>query len=95
MSSEALQQAAELLREALLLLSSNQGATLGVAVSRPPGRLLRLPEVQRMTGLRRSAIYDHMQRGVFPKSAKAGARITAWSEAAIQAWIAERLDSRR
>ena len=56
-------------------------------------RLLRLPEVQRLTGLRRSAIYEQMQRGIFPRSVKVGPRAATWSEAAIQAWIADRIES--
>jgi prophage regulatory protein len=55
--------------------------------------LLRLPEVQRLTGLRRSAIYEQMQKGIFPRSVKAGPRAATWSEAAVQAWISKRIDA--
>jgi prophage regulatory protein len=53
--------------------------------------LLRL-EVERLTDLRKSAIYDHMQKGGFPRSVKAGIRATMWSEAGVQGWIAARLE---
>jgi len=86
-------QATHLLREALALLCSETAPNVAV-VRRPPDRLLRLPEVQRLTGLRRSAIYEHMQHGTFPRSVKVGPRAATWSEAAIQAWIADRLDGR-
>lgn len=86
-------QATQLLREALTLLGAEEG--LEAVVSRQtPDRLLRMPEVQRLTGLRRSAIYEQMQRGTFPQSVKVGRRATTWSEAAIQGWIAERLKTR-
>jgi prophage regulatory protein len=87
-------QAVHLLREALALLDVESGFSLASITKRPPDRLLRLPEVERLTGLRRSAIYEQMQKGAFPRSVKAGPRAATWSEAAIQAWIAERLDSR-
>ncbi|KQW65079.1 transcriptional regulator [Variovorax sp. Root411] len=67
---------------------------LAQTVKRPPDRLLRLPEVERLTGLRRSAIYEQMRRGIFPRSVKAGRRIAAWPESAVQSWIAERMDGR-
>lgn len=86
-------RATHLLREVLELLSTDAELATSV-VKRSPDRLLRLPEVQRLTGLRRSAIYEHMQQGIFPRSVKVGPRAATWSEAAIQAWIADRLDGR-
>jgi prophage regulatory protein len=85
---ERMMQAAQLLREALALLAHERATSSG----RGPDRLLRLPEVQRLTGLSRSAIYQQMQGGIFPKSVKTGPRAASWSEASIQAWIADRLD---
>jgi prophage regulatory protein len=84
-------KAAYLLREALALLCNESEMDSLVQTRLPSDRLLRLPEVQRLTGLRRSAIYEQMQRGIFPRSVKAGARATTWSEAAVQAWIARRI----
>jgi predicted DNA-binding transcriptional regulator AlpA len=57
-------------------------------------RLIRLPEVMQMTGLRRSAVYEQMQRGTFPRSVKIGPRAATWPESAVQAWIAECLHRR-
>lgn len=87
-------QAARLLREALALLGEYAADEMSVD-QRSPDRLLRLPEVQRVTGLGRSAIYLQMQEGVFPRSVKAGRRAATWSEAAVQAWIAQRLEAPR
>jgi predicted DNA-binding transcriptional regulator AlpA len=93
-TTERVVQAADLLREALALLDGASVSSLMPASRRLPDRLLRLPEVERLTGLRRSAIYEQMRKGTFPRSVKAGARTATWSEAAIQVWIAERLATR-
>jgi predicted DNA-binding transcriptional regulator AlpA len=93
--SERASQAAQLIREALALLDVESESSLAFTSRRPPDRLLRLPEVERLTGLRRSAIYAQMERGTFPRSVKAGLRTATWSEAAIQFWIAERLGTQK
>jgi prophage regulatory protein len=54
-------------------------------------RILRLPEVTRVTGLCRSTIYQHMQEGRFPKSLSLGARSVGWKESQITAWFDERM----
>lgn len=51
-------------------------------------------DVGRLTGLRRSAIYEQMRRGIFPRSVKTGQRTAAWPESAVQSWIAERMNGR-
>jgi prophage regulatory protein len=53
----------------------------------PPARLLRLPEVIDRVGLRRSAIYQRMSEGRFPKSRSLGPKCAVWVEAEIDAWI--------
>lgn len=53
----------------------------------PPPRLLRLPEVIDRVGLRRSAIYQRMSEGRFPKSHSLGPKCTVWVEEEIDAWI--------
>lgn len=57
-------------------------------------RLLRLPEVIQLTGLGRSAIYDRMGRGEFPKSVPLTSTCRAWVESEVRAWIAERIARR-
>lgn len=52
-----------------------------------PGRLLRLPEVMARVGLRRSAIYQRMSDGRFPKSRSLGPKCTVWIESEIDDWI--------
>lgn len=57
-------------------------------------RLLRLPEVSRATGLGRSAIYERMTRGEFPRAVAVTPRARAWVESEVRAWIAERIAQR-
>ncbi|WPH15938.1 helix-turn-helix transcriptional regulator [Variovorax paradoxus] len=87
-------QAARLLQEALTLLCDDSTMLLAQTIKRAPDRLLRLPEVERLTGLRRSAVYEQMRRGIFPRSVKAGQRTAAWPESAVQSWIADRIRER-
>lgn len=50
-------------------------------------RLLRLPEVQFLSGLKKTSIYDRADG--FPAPVKIG-RATAWRESEVNAWIASR-----
>ena len=60
------------------------------AIPVPPApRLIRLPEVMARVGLKRSAIYQRMSEGRFPKSRSLGGKCTVWVEAEIDAWINE------
>jgi len=54
-------------------------------------RLIRLREVIAKTGLCRSAVYAEQAAGNFPPSVKIGQRSVAWSERAVDNWIADRL----
>ena len=53
--------------------------------------LLRLPDVQKMVGLKRSSIYRAVKAGGFPVPVKIGTRAVGFSEAQIQQWIADRI----
>ncbi len=87
-------QAAHLLQEALTLLRGDATLPPMQTAKRASDRLLRLPEVERLTGLRRSAIYEQMRGGIFPRSVKTGQRTAAWPESAVQSWIADRMNGR-
>lgn len=52
-----------------------------------PTRLLRLPDVMARVGMKRSAIYQRMSEGRFPKSRSLGPKCAVWVEAEIDAWI--------
>ncbi|TXJ04654.1 MAG: AlpA family phage regulatory protein [Alicycliphilus sp.] len=55
-----------------------------------PAKLIRLPRVEDLTGLKRSAIYASMRAGTFPGSVRLSARAVAWREADVLAWCASR-----
>ncbi|ABD26592.1 phage transcriptional regulator, AlpA [Novosphingobium aromaticivorans DSM 12444] len=59
---------------------SNEAAPL-------PARLLRLPDVMARVGMKRSAIYQRMSEGRFPKSRSLGPKCAVWVEAEIEEWI--------
>ena len=58
-------------------------------------RLLRLPDVEARTGLKKSAIYAGMKNQTFPPCVKLGARAAAWPETEIAEWIAGKIRSAR
>jgi prophage regulatory protein len=50
-------------------------------------RLLRLPDVMRLTGLSRSTIYHLASTLDFPKPVKLGNRVSAWVACEVTEWI--------
>ena len=52
--------------------------------------ILRRPAVERATGLGRSAIYDMVAKGLFPKPVRLTAKAVGWLERDIAAWIESR-----
>ena len=57
--------------------------------------LIRLEQVKARTCLSRSTIYAYMREGRFPEPIALSDRCVAWIESEIDAWIAERIASRR
>ncbi len=53
-------------------------------------RHLRCPEVQRVTGLSRSTVYDLIAKGLFPRPVKLTNKAVAWPEGVIAEWLAQR-----
>ena len=47
---------------------------------------IRLPEVLRLTGKSRTAIYDAIKRNEFPSQVRIGPRQVAWESTAIKNW---------
>ena len=67
------------------------GAAPETAPASPaPSKLVRLPIVESLTGLRRSSIYKAMRERTFPGSVRLSARAVAWRESEVLAWCAER-----
>ena len=66
-------------------------ARVGAAMrSDVPVKLLKRPEVEMMTALSRSALYEAMARDDFPRPIRIGPRGVRWIAAEIQDWIALR-----
>lgn len=57
-------------------------------------RILRLPAVEAMTGVKKSTIYKGMARGTFPKTVPIGDRARGWIEAEVIAWQESRINQR-
>ena len=55
-------------------------------------RLIRMPEVERLTGLRKSSIYTYIgsPAHAFPRPVQLGRRAVAWRESEVIAWIESR-----
>lgn len=52
--------------------------------------ILRRSEVERVVGLKRSAIYEMISRGIFPRPVRIGARAVGWRRRDIRAWLDSR-----
>ena len=52
-------------------------------------RLLRLPAVLALTGLKKSSIYAKSKKGTFPKPVRLGSRAVAWRSDELTRWIDE------
>ncbi len=57
-------------------------------------RVLRLPEVAARVGLKRTAIYEAVLRGTFPRPLKLGLRASGWLEHEVDRWIDARAAAR-
>jgi prophage regulatory protein len=54
-------------------------------------RLLRLPDVEATTGLKKSSIYSLMKRGEFPRCVALTARCVAWPESRVLQYVQDRI----
>lgn len=57
----------------------------------PRDRLLRLPEVEAICGIRKSSIYVLMKQGKFPPCIHVTSRLSAWPESAVYKWVQDRI----
>ena len=83
MSDEVVSMSLEFSDEAV---SDSVRQTAGPAAP-AAARLIRLPEVMARVGLKRSAIYQRMSEGRFPKSRSLGPKCAVWVESEIDDWI--------
>jgi prophage regulatory protein len=56
---------------------------------------LRLPQVCKITGLRRSMIYRMQAEKRFPQRIKLSERAVGWLEREVQEWLAQRIERSR
>ena len=63
------------------------------AEARRPKALIDLKETMRRSGLRKSAIYDRMASGTFPKACKIGVS-SRWVDVEVDAWVEQRIGER-
>lgn len=54
-------------------------------------RFLRLPDVKRIVGYGRTAIYQKIKLGEFPKPYPLGDRAVAWLSDEIDSWVESRI----
>ncbi len=74
------------------LIGSNNGRTIQHEdVPGPEGRILRIEEVMRMTGLARSTLYLMERGGTFPRHRQIGIRSVGWLDIEVHEWIRGRI----
>lgn len=56
--------------------------------------VLRCREVEKLTGLSRSTIYDMVKKGLFPPPVRLGSRAVGWRLSEVEDWIASRARAR-
>lgn len=65
--------------------------TTATTTEAKPDRLIRLAEVETLTGLKKSSLYGLTRAGKFVTPVRLSARCTAWSYTAVQQWIQARI----
>jgi prophage regulatory protein len=54
-----------------------------------------IPRSPAITGLQRSALYERIARGEFPKPVTIGSAAVRWIEAEVVAWVQQQIDASR
>jgi prophage regulatory protein len=57
-------------------------------------RILRRPQVEHVTGLKRSSIYGQIAEGAFPRPIKLSQKSVGWVETEIAEWQKRRIAER-
>ena len=57
--------------------------------------ILKIPQVQQITGLSRSGIYARIKAGTFPRQIKLGLRASGWVESEVYAWVQQQISASR
>ncbi|MDK3021723.1 AlpA family transcriptional regulator [Cupriavidus taiwanensis] len=56
-------------------------------------QIIRIADVEKMTGLSRPTIYLHIRKDKFPRQIKLGPRASGWLLSDVQAWIDSRIEA--
>lgn len=56
--------------------------------------ILRRHQVEELTGLARSTIYEFIKRGSFPAPVRIGKRAVGWRYREIESWLESRIAAR-
>lgn len=57
----------------------------------PRDRLLRMPDVERAAGIKKSTVYQLMKEGKFPQCVRITRRLSVWPESAVLTWVNDRI----
>jgi len=69
--------------------------TNGIASPTTTERFIRLPELERIVGFKRSTIYRKVAAGTLPAPIKCGPNTTVWLASSIDQWMAETIAAAR
>ena len=58
----------------------------------PRDRLIRLEEVEKIVGFKKSAIYAMLKKGTFVPSIRLSARLVVFPENAVLQWVQDRIN---
>jgi prophage regulatory protein len=58
-------------------------------------RMFRLKDVERISGLKKSQIYELARNGSFPRPIKLSVRASGWTSTSIQSWLDSRIEASR
>jgi prophage regulatory protein len=65
-----------------------------MAMDNTPVRILRLPDVEAKSGLKRDSIYRGAREGWFPRPVKISQGASGWVEGEIEAYLTARIAER-
>ena len=72
-------------------MNTFQGSSPATQAPVQRDRLLRLPEVERISGIRKSTVYGLMAQGKFPRCVQVTPRCVAWAESSVHKWVQDRI----
>jgi len=71
------------------------GTTNNIASHATTERFIRLPELERIVGFKRSTIYRRISQQSFPAPLRCGPNTTVWLASSIDQWMTETIAAYR